>query len=874
VRDRLPGLVDLLVRCGVLQVSEAELGDVLEDYSQGRSRWWLGMQMLSLARRATMFSNLRNDVRYAVRTLSQNRGFTLAAVLTIALGIGINTGIFSLVNSLALRPLRVPEADNLVDIYQRFRGVQRRNVSGARSLFSTSEYRNYRDRTQTLSGVTAFSVSSNVTLGGNSPQDVEGILVSCNYLDVLLVKPPLGPGFNGGNCDAPAAGPVVVLSHDLWNTAFAADPHIIGKNVVLNRQAFAVVGVTPEGFHGIEALKASFFVPLSHQLALLSGRNNNADEHLSWLRLVGRIKDGIPMEQVRADLAVIAKQIDDQQPGRTTNLIVSKASGFSLPEGRTTFLTVASVIMAGFGLVLLVACANVANLLLARSAARSREIAVRLSLGATRGRLLQQLLTESILIAIAGGLLGSALALWSFRGLLTVVLSALPAQLPPIAIDVDPDFRVLWFALALTVGTGIVFGLAPALQATRTDFNSALKQEGAGSGRRATGLLRGGLVGIQVALCMVLLISAGLLVRGLHAAQTLEPGFDYENVSVISFDLRRAGYDDGKAAAFQRQFIERIRPLSETLAVARAERTPLWYGRSGTMARLPGQEQSQTIDLNFVSPEYFPVIRLPIVRGRNFTETDMQDTFRTAIVTEATAARYWPGQEAIGQTLQLALGGATEWRALEVIGVAKDAQITRIAETPSSYLYLPAAPRTSRGRQQLLMRSHMDFASAAAAVRGYARDLDPDLVVRVNRLEENLDYWRTISRFATSLSVSLGGLALLVASIGVYGVVSCVVSRRRRELAIRVVLGATGREVERMIVAQTLRPVVIGMVAGIAGAAAASRILEAVLFGISAFDPIAFVAAPLFLLLIACAASVLPARRTIRRDPMSILRYE
>ena len=867
---RLPRFLELLVRWGVLQVSEAELGDILEDYSRGRSRWWLWTQILSLARRATMFSNLRSDFRYGMRSLSQNTGFTLAAVLTIALGIGINTGIFSILNSLALRPLRVPGGDNLVTVYQQFRGVQKRNMSGARSMFSTPEYRNYRDRTRTLSGLMGFTVSLNVTLGGNYPQDVEGILVTCNYFDVLQVKPVLGVGFAGANCDTPDAGPVVILSHDLWTTALGADPDIIGKNIVLNRQSFAVVGVAPGNFHGTEALKASFFIPLSMQPVLRAGRDNNADEHLSWLTLIGRMQEGVRIEQVRADLSLIAKQIDQQQPGRTTNLIISEASGFSLPEGRTTFLSIAAVIMAAFGLVLLIACANVANLLLARSAGRSREIAVRLSLGATRGRLIQQLLTESFLIAIAGGLLGSLLALWSFRGLLTVVLSALPAQLPPIAIDANPDLRVLWFALALTAATGIFFGLAPALQATRADLQTILKQDSAGSGRRTTGLLRAGLVGIQVAVCMVLVISAGLLVRGLYAAQTVDPGFDYRDVTVISFDLRRAGYDDARAEAFRRQFIERTKALSETGDVARVGQTPLWPGRTGTMVHLPGQDQRHEMDFNTISPEYFPLVRLPIVRGRNFTDADMQDRARSIIVTEATAGRYWPGQEPVGQTLFMGTVGGKEWIPMQVIGVVKDAQITRIAETASSYMYLPAAP----GSGQLLVRSRTDFASTASAVRAFARDLDPGLVVRVNRLEENLDFWRTISRLATSLSATLGVLALLIASIGVYGVVSYVVSRRLREVGIRMVLGATAREVQRMILRQTLRPVVIGMLAGIAAAAAVSRILEAVLFGVSAFDPIAFVVAPLFVFVIASAASVIPARKTMRVDPMSRLRYE
>jgi predicted permease len=711
-------------------------------------------------------------------------------------------------------------------------------------------------------------------LGGEYPQNVEGILVSCNYFDVLQVPPRMGTGFTDINCGDPDADPVVVLSHDLWMRVMNADPDVVGKKITLNRKQFAVVGIAPEGFHGADARKSSFFVPITLQQVIRPGRDDYGNDHLSWLSLIGRMKDDAEIDQVRADLGLIASQIDQQQPGRETNLQIAKAANFSLPEGRRTIFSVATVIMAAFGLVLLIACANVANLLLARSTARRREIAVRLSLGATRARLVQQLLTESLLIALAGGILGSLLALWSFRGLMALALSSMPGQLPPFVLDVSPDLSVLWFAVGISFGTGIIFGLAPALQTTKTDLQSALKQDTAGSGHRTTGLLRCGLVGIQAAVCMILMILAGLLLRGLYATQTVDPGFAYEGVTVIALDLMRGGYDEARAAVLQHQFIDRARPLSATGTIARAGRTPLSPGRTGTVVRLPGQEQPYEMDFNTVSPEYFSLIQLPIVRGRNFTDADLQDNSRGIIVTESTAIRYWPDREPIGQSLSMRIGGPKGRDfALEVVGVAKDAQIRSIGETPASYMYLPAAPRAG-SRAELLLRSRTDFATTVSSIRAIARELDPGIVVRVNRLEENLSYWRTVSLFATSLSASLGALALLIASIGVYGVVSYVVSRRLREVGIRMVLGASGREVQRMIVTQTLRPVVIGMFIGIAAAAAVSRFLEAVLFGISAFDPVAFVAAPLFLLAVAASASLGPARKALRVDLTATLRYE
>jgi predicted permease len=877
---RLPRLLLWLFRG-----SDAELGDVMEEHANGKGTLWMWRQVLSTLplrcgrrdpareRWPEMASNVWNDIRYAMRTFRRNPGFAAAAVVPIALGIGINTGIFSVLDGLALRPLPAPNADELVTVYQRFQGVPHRGSHGSDSMFSVPEYQRYRDSARTLSGLMGYSVTWSVTLGGESPQEVEGALVTCNYFDVLQLRPAIGPGFTAANCDAPGAAPAVVLGHDLWTRAFSSDPDIIRKTITLNRRSFAVVGVAPQGFDGIDMLRVAFFAPTSTQPAL--GPETDAgfyrDANTSWLSLVGRRKPGAGIAQVRAELGVIANQIDQRQPGRTTTLDVAQATSLSLPVARRNILSAAAVVLAAFGLVLLIACANVANLLLARAAGRTKEIAVRLAVGASRGQLIQQLLTESLIIALAGGAAGSLLASWSFQGLLAVVLSSLPGSIPALRIDARPNLGVFWFALGLTIATGLVFGLAPALQASNQDLQTVLKQDGGGSGHRTGGRLRGVLVGVQVAVCMVLLIAAGLLMRGLYAAQTVDPGFDYRNVAVVSYDLRGTGYDQANAIAFQQQLMDRVATLPGVESIAQTGWTALSPGRRASVFRLPGQK-GRIIDVNDVSPSYFSLMAIPIVRGRTFTAEELSDASRAVIVTEATARRYWPGQDPIGQTLVWVMD-RNEQVPLAVVGVAKDAQVLSVGETESSYVYLPATPR-AQNRLGLLVRSRIPFAALAAGIRISARGLDSGLAVRVNRLEENLDLWRTMSRLVAGLSGSLSLLALVLASVGVYGVVSYVVSRRLREVGIRMMLGARARDVHALILRQTLRPVAIGVVVGIGAAAAASQILTSVLFGVSRFDPIAFIGAPLFLLGVAAVASLIPARRATRVDPMTTLRYE
>ena len=819
-----------------------------------------------------VFENIWADARYALRSFSSSPGVTVAAVVAIAVGIGINTGLFTVLNGLLLRDVPVPEAQQLVAIHQIFADAEsERSVRGSQSMFSFSEYETYRDGTRTLSGVLAYTLAeTNATLAGAAPREIQGSLVSCNYFDVLRVSPVTGRSFAPDACENPSGPPEVVLGHDVWMTAFAGDPAIVGRSILLNRQQFIVAGVAPQGFAGIDFLRAQYFAPISAQSLLIPGADLVGNDHLSWLMLAGRRAEGATLEQVRTELGVIAARIDAGVPGRQTTVVVERATPFSLPELRSTVIGASAIVMAGFGLVLLIACANVANLLLARSATRGREIALRLSLGATRLRLIQQFLTESALISLVGGALGSLLAVWSVQGALAFVLSVLPAELPPMQIDPRPDLTVLAFAIALTAATGVVFGLVPALHASSPDQYTALKYE-PGTSRRG-GWSRGALVGVQVAVCLVLTVAASLLLRGLYAAQTVEPGFAYRDVSVVSIPLRSAGYDAARVSAFNRELMQRVASLPGVTAVAQTAKTPLMPGSREFELSRSGEGDYQRFYFNNVSPGHFALLGMPLVRGRDFTDADLTDSSNAMIVTAATARRLWPGEEAVGKLLDIEIGNDARVT-FEVVGVAGDAQVQTIGAIDDNYVYLPASPR-SQMDAQLLVKSDAPTATIAAAIRDVVESMDPTLVPTVTPLEANLDIWRRFSSLGTSLAGALGALALVLAAIGVYGQVSYAVNLRLREIGIRVALGASARQVFRLVVARNARPVVLGLAVGGVGCLAVGQLFSSLLFGVSAFDPLALGGAAAFVLATAFAATLLPTRRALRVDPTVTLRYE
>ncbi len=880
-----PGLACLLLRLRLSKAHyESIVGDLFEEFFQERrSRTWFWQQTFSTissrfesldhlepkGNPMTFFSDLWQDVRYSIRTLRKHPSFAIVAVLALALGIGVNTGIFTILNAIALRPLPVADAGRVVGVYQSFRGKVGRNTSGSISYFSYPEYQDYRDHNEVFSGL-AVSATATVSMGGADARRVEVQLVSCNYLSVLGRAPALGREFSAGECATWDGAPVAILSNSFWNSQFHADPHVVGSIIQLNRRAFTVIGVAPKGFEGTSILPASIWAPVVMQPTLIPGTTRVAETNLSWLEMIGRLKPGVSIARAHADLAVIAGRIDQSYPGRTTTLNVDTANFLGEPEARGIILTGGTVALLAVGLVLLIACANVANLLLSRAAARQKEIAIRLSAGASRGRLVRQLLTESLLISLAGGMLGTVLAVWTFQALFHLVMSSLPAAIPPIELNLTPDLRVLFYAVAVSAISGIAFGLAPALQATRPDLVSALKEEGSGfAGRLSRGWLRNVLVAAQIATCMVLLIAAGLLARGLQSAQTLDPGFSMKGVLAASFDLEQEGYDDTRALPFHRQLMERVSAISGVDAISQVVVVPLEGSSYGTVVEIDGIEGRQQVRFNHVSPEFFSLLGIPMVRGRGFTEAESRRGAPVAVISEATARRLWPNQEPLGKLFRM----GKEKTAYEVIGVARDIRSTDLMHVEKTFFYFPAALEYQK-HMSLLIHANGNLAATAKLIRETAHSLDANIIVKAQPLEENLDKWRLPSRILAYMTTALGVLGLLLASLGIYGVVSYTVSSRIREIGIRMTLGAKPEGILSLILRQGMRPVILGLVIGLAACAAASRLMSVLLYGVSPFDPLTFGGVALFLTAVALLACYLPARRATRVDPMEALRYE
>jgi putative ABC transport system permease protein len=807
---------------------------------------------------------IAQDVRFAARLLRKAPGFSATAIVTIALAVGVNAAIFAVLNTAALQPLRVPGGDRLATLAIRFEGEGRRSVHGTGSMLSYPEYRSVREQSRAFQGVMAFAPFNPTTLGGVEPREVLTTLASCNYFDVLEIRPALGRALTDGDCAANAA-PVVVLSDRLWRSAFSADPAIVGRSVTLNRAPFLVVGVAPAGFVGTQLVPEDLVAPVVQQKTIDRERNLLADQNMSWLIVIGRLAPDASMASVRTELAVIAARLTaDARNGRTARLDAGRSTLSSLPEIRTIVLAIGSIVLAAVALVLLIACANIANLLLARATTRRREIAVRMALGAGRGRIIQQLLTESLLLAAIGGCAGFMAASWTTRVIVRFLLSHLPPGTWPMVFDPAPDARVVAYAIGLTTLTGLAFGLTPALQATRRDLGEDFR-EARGTDRRSSRRLQQTLVTVQVAMCVILLLSAGLLGRGLHRAQTLDPGIAMADVAVVSYDLPNAGYTPQAAAAFQRQVIDRLAALPGVRTVAQTSALPLSDQHAETRFGFPGTDASRYLEFSSVTPAYFDTLHVPIVHGRNFTPEEVESE-RALIVTESTARRLWPGVEPLGQALTL------DKVDRPVVGVVRDAQVSRLGRTDTPYVFLPAGS-SSQSRLKLLVATS-GATIGTRTIRATVAGVDPQLAVDVTRLEDNLEQWRAPSRLVAALSAALAGLALVLACTGVFGTVAYTVSRRVREIGIRVALGAAHEDVLRLIVRQGMRPVVLGIVIGLAGAAAASTVLGNMLFGLSPHDPVSFVAVPTVFLGIALAACYIPARRALRVEPTIALRSE
>ncbi len=823
---------------------------------------------------------LAQDLRYSLRMMVKNPGFTLVAVLTLALVIGANTAIFSVVNAVMLRPLPYHQPERLVTVYEAQPDLTKGSLPAS---WAYPRFEVLRDQSRSFAAVAGYTKGLYNLTGTDEPERLRVELVSASYFPLLGIDTIVGRAFTAGEDKGPDANLAALLGYSLWQRRFGGDAQVIGKTIEFDKHPFTIVGVLPPGFRGQEG-DAEAWASIS-AAEVLRSKGDLANPHSYWLQIIARLKDGTTLTQAQTEMALISERIEQAFPtkGQTQSSGVTRKvatitplqSSRVDPAIKRSFL----ILLVAVGLVLLIACANTANLMLARSVGRSSEFAVRLALGASRLRLLRQLLTESVLLALVGGALGVLIARWGIDLLLNFRPSDNAQFWTSYArtfdfFTINLDWRVLVFNFLLTLITGGLFGLLPALQASRANVNEVLK--GAGSLVSFRPLrprimpTRSLLVVCELALSLVLLISAGLMIKSLARLHAVSLGFAPENVMTMSAPMRKPRLE------YYEQLLARVQALPGVEAAGLGSSAPLLGHSSQTLMEIEGRTTNKMVGIGFhsVSPDYFKTLGINLIKGRVFTSQDRIGAPRVAVINQAAAEHIFRGEEPLGKRIKPFVGPAykTEEQVIEIVGVVGDAKYGRIEEAVGPDVYLSALQPTERA-QTLIVRSSVDPAAIAAAVRRESLALDKNVpLTRIQTMSERVAEVTSRTRFIALLLGVFAGLALLLSAIGIYGVMAYSVSARTRELGIRIALGAQAGDLLRLVLRESLTLIGVGLALGLLAAWGSLRALKSQLYEVSATDPLTFILIALLLLVVALLACWIPARRATKVDPMTSLR--
>ncbi|HEX5423883.1 MAG TPA: ABC transporter permease [Candidatus Acidoferrales bacterium] len=806
------------------------------------------------------------DLSYGIRMLRKSPGFTAAAVLTLALGIGANSTIFSWISSTLLNP--IPGVAHTSRIVSVMRGERSDHPSPP---FSYLDYRDLRDYNRTFTGLLAYHDDYMSLTGAGKPERVYGALTSWNYFDVLAVHPILGRAFLPSD-EQPGVA-VAVISYALWQTHFGRDSSVIGKTLRINLHPYRIIGVAPQDFQGCKSgIRSDIWIPLGMD-RLVWGSNRPEERGTFWLNVLGRLRPGLTAAQAQADLNLLMRQIVEHSPDahRGNSNQISLDPLWRSPFGANVYLYETLPMLLCLAIVLLLlACANVANLLLVRSVARRRELAIRLAIGATRAQLVRQLFLESLLLGLAGGAVAIVMTLWTSRSLVRLV----PPNTLPLTLDAHVDLRVLLVTAAASILAVLIFGILPALRSSGLPVQTVLKEEsGSVSTAFHKGRLSSGLVVAQIAFSLLLLICAGLFTRSLENAQYSDPGFDPSHILVASYELSPAGYTRETYVAFDRQLIAKLAALPGVKSVTLADFSPLSFTIHTDYLEVggyvPQPRESMEISRAVVGPDYFHVMGTSLISGRDFTGADGPGAQPVAIVNQAFVDRYWPGQNAIGKRVK-----DDEW--LTVVGVARNAKYRLLTYPPEPIVYLPLYQSYHSTQDTVIhLRALGDPQAMAFPVERAVHQLNPDLpLFDVNPMTVTMQMGVLFQRIAAVFAASYGLLAMLLAAVGIYGVVAYATRQRTHEIGIRMALGAQPQDISRVILGQGLKLLVIGVAVGLALSLALTRLATSLLYGVSATDPMTFASVAALLVLVALLACYIPARRAMKVDPMVALKYE